>query len=162
MRSGPRCYWAVVDRWMIEDGMVPCPAVGQRWETGLEILLADAVEVDASARRTLRIGVDPLRPATPVYDVVGRLCPHPWQGWHLVDAGAVVFVGRDRGREFPHGATVRALSPLVVEPDHWADDLRVANPLGWRSWLVRRALGASALADPDMAGAVYVELGATD
>ncbi len=119
----------------------------------------DAVEVDSSARLTLRIGVEPLLPATPIYEVVGRIFPHPWDGWHVVNAGAVSFVARDRGREFPPVATVRALSPLLIDPDQWADDaLGVANPLGWRKWLVRQVLEASALAE---ANAVYVELEAT-
>lgn len=147
--------WAVVDQWMIFDGMVPPLAAGQTWEAGLELALADAVEVDSSTRPALRIRVDPVVPATPTYEVVGRIGPHPWPGWRVVDAAAVSFVARDGGRELPDGATVRALSPLRVEPDHWDDGLKAANPLGWRRWQVRQVLEAPAFGE---AGTVYVQL----
>lgn len=136
--------------------MVPRPVVGQRWSTGLALSLRDAVEVDSATCLAICNGVDPLRPTLPVYDVVGRIGPHPWSGWRVLDAGPVSFVARDGGRELPHGATVRALSPLLVDPDGWADEgLVVANPRGWRSWLVRHVLDARGSA---AAGLVYVEL----
>lgn len=95
MRSRPHSLWAVLDGWMILDGMLPRPAVGQTWETGLELVLMNAAEVDSSARLTIRIAVDPFRPATPIYEVVGRTCPHPWDGWHVVVTGVAAFVARD-------------------------------------------------------------------
>ena len=140
--------------------MVPRLVVGQRWETGLQLLLTDAVEVESSARPRLRTRASRLLPAIPTYEVVARICPHPWDRWHVLDAGAVSFVARDKGREFPTDATVRASSPLLVDPDQWADHaLREANPRGWRRWLVRRVLEAAAFAETDV---IYVALEATE
>lgn len=145
---------------MIDDGSVRRLVVGQRRETGLLLRLNDAVEVESSARPRLWTSASRLLPATPTYDVVARICPHPWAGWHVLDAGAVSFVARDEGLEFPTGAMVRASSPLLVDPDQWADHaLREANPRGWRSWLVRQVLEAPAFAETDI---IYVALEATE
>jgi hypothetical protein len=144
---------------MIEDGMVPRLAVGQRWKTGLRLLLTDAVEVESSAGPRLRAGRGPRLSPTPTYEVVGRICPHPWDGWHVLDTGAVSFVARDESREFPANAMVRAWSPLLVDPNQWDDALKEANPRGWRRWLVRQVLEAPAFAETN---AIYVELEAAD
>jgi hypothetical protein len=60
-------------------------------------------------------------------------------------------VARAKGRELPTDAMVRASSPLLVDPDQWADHaLNGANPRGWRRWLVRRVLKAPTFAETDV------------
>lgn len=125
----------------------------------MRLLLTDAVEVESSAGPRLRVGVGRRLSPTPTYEVVGRICPHPWDGWHVVDTGAVSFVARDESREFPPDAMVRAWSPLLVDPNQWDDALLEANPCGWRRWLVRQVIETPAFAEAD---AIYVEMEAAD
>jgi hypothetical protein len=143
---------------MVQDGVVPPLAVGQSWRTGLQLLLTNAVEIEPSTSPGLRIVRRSLA-LDPRYEAVGRICPHPWDGWHVLDTGVVSFVAHDEGSRFPPDAMVRAVSPLLVDPYRWDCTIRRANPRGWRPWLVRQVIPAPAFAEPD---AIYVALDAVD
>jgi hypothetical protein len=124
--------WAQLSIWRVQDGQLEELAVGNTWNTRLEVILDGSAEVAPSTPLGLRLVSDPLTDSGPRYEIVGRVLEDDVVGMYL-DVGEIV-VAPSSYAEWPADTVLRFQSELsgsealISEPP---------DPL-IRNWRVRR------------------------
>jgi hypothetical protein len=122
--------WAQLSIWRVQDGQLEELAVGDTWNTRLEVFLDEAEEVESSTPLGLRLLGDPLTDSGPRYEIVGRVAE---DGVRHLDVGEIV-VAPSSYSTWPLDTVLRFQSELSGS-EAWESDL--PDPL-IRSWRVRR------------------------
>jgi hypothetical protein len=105
-------------------------AVGDTWNTRLEVILDEAEEVELSTPPRLRLLGDPLTDLGPRYEIVGRVAEH---GVRYLEVGEIV-VAPSSYCKWPRDTVLRIKSELSGS-EAWESE--PPDPL-IRSWRVRR------------------------
>jgi len=135
--------WAQLSTWRVQDGQFPELKVGDKWDTRLEVVLDGAEEVVNTSSLGIRLVGDPLTPAGPLYEVVGRVCEDDIIGLYL-DAAEIV-VAPTSSSTWPLDTILRFQAELFGSQCLFSEP---PDPL-IRSWRVRRLVIRYMRAVPD-------------
>jgi hypothetical protein len=124
--------WAQLSTWRIQDGQFPELAVGDTWNTRLEVELDGAEEAPDTTPLGLRLVGEPLTPTGPLYEIVGRVYEDDVFG-HYLDAAEIV-VAPTSYSTWPRDTVLRLQAELMGSECLFSDP---PDPLV-RSWSVRR------------------------
>jgi hypothetical protein len=135
--------WAQLSTWRVQDGQFPELAVGGTWNTRLEVTLDGAEEVTGPTPLGARLIGDPLTPAGPRYEIVGRVHRDGVVGTSL-DAGEVVVAPTTY-------STWREGTVLRTQSEFYGSEALISEPPDplIRGWRVRQLFIRYVKAVPD-------------
>jgi len=134
--------WVQLSTWRVQDGQFPELAVGDTWDTRLEVVLDGAEQVPDALPLGIRLVGKPLTPAGPLYEIVGRVCEDDVVGLYL-DAAEIV-VAPTSYSTWPRDTVLRLQAELLGSENLFSEP---PDPL-IRSWRVRRLVIRYARAVP--------------
>jgi hypothetical protein len=137
--------WASLESWRVQDGQFRELAVGDTWDTRLEVNLDDAEEVAPWTVLGLHLVGDPLSPSGPQYEIVACVQGDDVIGMYVASGEVVLAPASYWPDPPPLGTIIRFHSDLAGSESLESDP---PDPL-IRTWTVRRLIARYTRLVPD-------------